>query len=120
MVQQRLDAIQVELEEQLKSVEHQLVEHGASADPEAPIEVASDEGFADSGQAAAERSEIVALIEGLQNSHKEITRAIKRIDDGTYGKCENCGRDIPIERLEAIPTTSLCVECKQAGSARHK
>lgn len=119
-MQQRLDAILAELQGQLKSVERQLVEHGASSDPEAPIEVATDEGFADSGQAAAERSEIVALIEGLQNSHREITAALKRIDEGTYGKCERCGRDIPMERLEAIPTTSLCVECKQAGSARHK
>ena len=39
--------------------------------------------------------------------------ALKKIDDGTYGKCERCGQDIPQERLDAVPYATLCVTCRQ-------
>jgi DnaK suppressor protein len=44
---------------------------------------------------------------------REIDRALARIDDGTYGLCARCGREIPEERLEAVPYATLCVSCKQ-------
>lgn len=40
----------------------------------------------------------------------EIDRALQRIEDGTYGKCTECGKEIPVERLEAYPWASLCIE----------
>ena len=40
----------------------------------------------------------------------EIDAALKRIDDGTYGKCTKCGKEIPAERLEAVPWASLCID----------
>src|SRR5919108_438083 len=40
----------------------------------------------------------------------EIDAALKRIDDGTYGKCGKCGKEIPAERLEAVPWASLCID----------
>jgi DnaK suppressor protein len=54
------------------------------------------------------------MIEGLRSHHDDIDAALGRLDNGTYGKCERCGREIPIERLEARPTARLCVACKQA------
>ena len=39
--------------------------------------------------------------------------ALEKFDDGTYGLCEMSGQQIPIERLQALPFTRLCVECKQ-------
>jgi RNA polymerase-binding transcription factor DksA len=44
---------------------------------------------------------------------REIDRALSRIATGTYGRCEDCGGPIPIERLEALPATPLCVACKR-------
>ncbi len=38
--------------------------------------------------------------------------ALERIEQGTYGVCKSCGKDIPKERLEAVPHTQLCVPCK--------
>ena len=38
-------------------------------------------------------------------------RALERVEAGTYGLCEACGKAIPIERLEALPYSNLCVEC---------
>lgn len=43
-----------------------------------------------------------------------IEEALRRIDDGSYGKCIECGIDIPLERLMAIPYTPYCVECKES------
>ena len=37
--------------------------------------------------------------------------ALRKIDDGTYGACENCGDPIPDARLEAMPTARLCMAC---------
>jgi DnaK suppressor protein len=42
-----------------------------------------------------------------------IDAALQRIETGTYGKCVNCGAQIPEERLEAMPWATLCIECKR-------
>ena len=43
----------------------------------------------------------------------KITKALAKIDDGTFGTCEECGEDISIQRLEARPETTLCIRCKE-------
>lgn len=47
----------------------------------------------------------------------KIREAIQRIEDGTFGYCESCGDDIGIERLNARPVTTLCIECKRKQEA---
>ena len=42
-----------------------------------------------------------------------IDEALKRIEDGTYGSCSQCGKAIPKSRLKAIPQADLCIECKK-------
>lgn len=42
-----------------------------------------------------------------------IDEALRRLEEGTYGTCENCGEAIPIERLEVQPYTPFCVDCKE-------
>jgi DnaK suppressor protein len=44
---------------------------------------------------------------------KKIDEALRRIEDGTFGECEDCGEDIELRRLEARPTATLCVSCKE-------
>ncbi len=49
-----------------------------------------------------------------------IEEALARIEDGSYGKCESCSKNIGLQRLRALPYTRLCIECKEkeeAGSA---
>jgi RNA polymerase-binding protein DksA len=48
---------------------------------------------------------------------RQIDHALRRLDDGTYGTCQVCGRRIPVERLELVPETPYCVEdaAKQEG-----
>lgn len=112
-----VEEIRGRLEKERASIERQLGEHGASPSNE-DIDMPSAEGFADSGQATAERSEELGFIEQLRSMHIEVDRALARIDEGSYGKCKRCGKDIPTERLQAIPTVELCIECKQLVGSR--
>ncbi len=48
----------------------------------------------------------------LQARLHEIEEALRKLDAGTYGLCEKCGRVIPSERLKAIPHTTYCINCK--------
>lgn len=114
MEQDKLEGIRGALESERASVERQLGEYGAAPGGDR-VEVAMENGFADSAHATAERSEMVSIVEQLRETHREISDALRRIEEGVYGKCERCGQDIPIERLEAIPTARLCVNCKQAA-----
>ena len=50
----------------------------------------------------------------------KIDEALERIDDGSYGKCEECGGDIGIERLRARPVTTLCIDCKSLQEAQER
>lgn len=104
--------VRTHLEAERALIERQLVEHGAAVEGEG-VEVEVDDGFADSAQATAERSELVGQIEQLHATHRAVLKALEKIDLGTYGKCESCGRPIPKERLEALPEATLCVACKQ-------
>jgi RNA polymerase-binding transcription factor DksA len=57
------------------------------------------------------------LFENSDHIRKEIGIALARVDDGTYGTCALCGKDIPEERLEVLPYTSYCTPCSaEVGS----
>ena len=55
----------------------------------------------------------LALLENEQQLLVDIDDALARIKAGTYGRCENCHREIPRERLEALPYARYCVECAE-------
>lgn len=58
------------------------------------------------------QEEELAIDNSLRSMIAEIDHALARIADGTYGKCERCGKEIPLRRLEARPSSTLCVEDK--------
>jgi RNA polymerase-binding protein DksA len=60
--------------------------------------------------ALARKDRVLTEIEKLQ-------AALVRVREGTYGRCERCGTQIDPERLEVLPTTTLCVTCAQATGA---
>lgn len=101
------------LQHELTSLDHQLADLGVDPATESMLP-REDEGFADSAHATAERAERISLVEELALARREVAAALGRIEAGTYGHCERCGRPIPPERLEARPTARLCVECKRA------
>lgn len=76
----------------------------------------------ESGEGATsqlDRERDLALSAQARAAVEEIDRALAKIDDCSYGRCERCGKPIPKPRLEAIPWAALCVQCKSGGlSAR--
>jgi DnaK suppressor protein len=50
----------------------------------------------------------------------KIDDALNRIDEGTFGVCEDCGEDIGLKRLEARPVTTLCIDCKTIQETKEK
>ena len=77
-------------------------------------EVAFDEEFADAGTATFERERDFSLANNIQDLLDKIDRALVRMDDGTYGTCERCGRTIEKARLKALPYANLCIKDKTA------
>jgi DnaK suppressor protein len=60
---------------------------------------------------AVERLTQVATHDQMQEKLAESREALRKIDEGTYGSCERCGKPIAPARLEAIPSATTCVEC---------
>lgn len=85
---------------------------------EASGENAYRDHMADQGSATFERELDMTLEENLREGLKEVRAALGRIEAGTYGKCERCSAEIPDERMEAMPTASLCIVCKSADEHR--
>ena len=67
---------------------------------------------ADAGSDAYDRDFALSLLSQEQDALYEIDQALKRIELGTYGKCEMSGKQIPRARLEAIPFARFTVECQ--------
>jgi RNA polymerase-binding transcription factor len=63
--------------------------------------------------------ELDSTLEESEEAHLgHIDAALKRIEDGKFGICENCGKPIGIERLEAMPWVTLCIDCKREAERR--
>lgn len=113
MDQKQLDEARARLEAESAAVDRQLLDHGVEVEGDENVSVEAHEGFADSAQVTAERSQHITMVEQLRVRRTDIGQALQKIDEGTYGKCESCGKEIPAERLEAVPAATLCVDCKQ-------
>lgn len=67
---------------------------------------------ADRATAESDRSFTLRLRDRERRLIKKIQEALQRIDDGSYGLCEECGEEIGVPRLKARPVTTLCIKCK--------
>ena len=67
--------------------------------------------MADLGTDNYEIENILGLMDSERKILMEINDSLNRIEDSTYGICENCGKQIPKQRLDAIPWTRYCVAC---------
>ncbi|HLY74360.1 MAG TPA: TraR/DksA C4-type zinc finger protein [Planctomycetota bacterium] len=69
---------------------------------------------ADLAAETCEQNISIQMLGRLQAELEEIAGALERIDERSYGSCEQCGKPIPQARLDAMPTADTCVPCKSA------
>jgi DnaK suppressor protein len=113
MDQQTVGRLRERLESERGEIRRQLDDLGARRDAEGIENPDLNEGFADAGQAAAERASLLTLVRSLRDTLRDVEQALGRMDAGTYGTCDNCGQPIADERLDALPAARLCLSCKR-------
>ena len=93
-------------------------ETAGSLSEESGEETAYDNHLADTATETYDRELDYTLEENSGHVLAEIDAALKRIEEGTYGVCTNCGKEIPVERLEALPWATLCIDCQRGLEGR--
>jgi DnaK suppressor protein len=86
-------------------------ENPGTLSEDAGEETAYDNHLADTATETYDRELDYTLEENSEQILGEIDAALKRIEDGTYGTCTNRGEQISVERLEALPWATLCIDC---------
>ena len=116
-----LTALKLTLEEDLRRLEADVAEldrHERESQSDASGENVYRDHMADQGSATFERELDMTFEENERDLLDDVRAALARIDAGTYGTCERCSAEIPAARLEAVPTASLCITCKEAEETR--
>lgn len=117
----RLAELRSHLEEELDRLEKEVAElesQDRDTLSEASGENAYRDHMADQGTATFERELDMTLEENLRQLLADVRGALGRIEAGSYGRCERCEAEIPVERMEAVPTACLCIACKAADEHR--
>ena len=114
-----LKGVRAELESEATGLRADLI-RAASQAAERLNDSVRDAGddTADAGTKAFEREQDLALTENARDLLEQGERALGRIDAGTYGVCESCGKPVGKARLMAYPRATLCVTCKQRQERR--
>ena len=110
-LRERLAAERNDLRAQLEELEESTF---SAAQSDITGEMGFDEEYADAGTNTFEREKDLSLVNNLRDLMDRIDKALAKMDDGTYGLCERCGKAIEKPRLKALPYASLCLKDKQA------
>jgi RNA polymerase-binding protein DksA len=109
-IKERLASERSDLARQVKELDEESFQATQS---DMTGEVGLDDDFADAGSATFDRENALSIGNNIRDLINQIDNAIRRIDEGTYGTCERCGRPIDAARLKALPHASLCMDCKR-------
>lgn len=112
-------------ENKMKEMKDRLIEEKTKLEANlTKIAIKTDEGYKarvedlgreedDNAEEMEEKEATQGLIKVLSNNLDDVLKALKKMEDGTYGYCENCDEEIPIERLQAYPAATSCVKCSE-------
>jgi DnaK suppressor protein len=104
-----------ELEERRARLQRTIANHdigGSSLTEEIGelLSSSSDNHLADTASETYDRELDEGLEEDARDQLRQVDEALARIESGEYGTCAVCGKVIPVERLEAVPWTTLCID----------
>lgn len=110
-LRQRLEADRDRLTEEIRGVAEQPADYRTT-------EVSwYGNHLADTGTDTFEDEKALALEAHLNGMLNQVNSALERFANGTYGKCENCGGEISLDRLEALPYATTCLSCASSRTA---
>jgi RNA polymerase-binding transcription factor DksA len=89
-------------------------EGGSERDALSELSLA-DQHPADLGTEMFEREKDMSILDRIEAERADVERALRRVDDGTYGRCEACGREIAKARLDIRPGARFCVDDQAAA-----
>ena len=107
-----------ERERVTRALEYLHEENPGSIEDETRRETSFDNHLADTATVTVDREVDYSLEENSVAVLRAIDAALDRIEAGTYGQCQRCGREIGTERLEALPYAELCIDCKREVERR--
>ena len=110
--------LEEERETYVRQAHDLAAEAEALASDREPGDTQFDEESGEGDTLNVERERDLALSASATQAVEEIDRALGRMDAGTYGVCERCGKRIAVARLEALPFAALCIECKSREERR--
>jgi RNA polymerase-binding protein DksA len=103
----RLEGERVRLQGLVDEYEQELEEARLS---ESSSDRSPDPGNAEASSTKLEYAKELSIEQNTLDLLSKVEWALEKIDNGTYGTCEVCGRSIPLARLDALPYTTLCVD----------
>jgi RNA polymerase-binding protein DksA len=106
------DELLAERRRVLDAIEYLHKENPGSIEDETE-EMPIDNHLAETATATLDREIDYTLEENSEHVLAAIDAALERIEDGTFGKCVTCGREIAEDRLAAIPWATQCIDCKR-------
>lgn len=114
MLEQKiLDELKTKLLEEKRGLEEELnkIAKKENGDYEAKFEdFGRDE--EDNAEEVENYANKVGITENLEKKLEDVNLALEKMKKGRYGFCENCQKDIPLERLRAYPAAKDCIDCK--------
>src|SRR5919204_5537955 len=108
-LRQRLERDRDNLRAEIRQIEDQEVHAENQYDPEFS---GYGNHMAETGTEIYEQERNLTLEQTLKQQLAEVEHALAKFDEGTYGICDNCGKEIAPERLQALPQAALCINCK--------
>ena len=122
LTKKEIDDLRARLLEEREELQDQLttIEDNSFATTQSDMsgDVGLDDESADAGTATFEREKDLSIEQNVRDLLQKIDRALKRIEAGTYGVCDRCGKPIEKARVKALPYVDLCIKDAQAQVRR--
>jgi len=108
-LRQRLLDERGRLEREIADLDADLSESLEDSSEESPY----DQHMAETAGVTLDREIDLTLEENARASISQIDRALHKLESGSYGRCDKCGKPIGDDRLDAAPFATLCIDCKR-------
>ena len=104
-----LEAIEAQLRERLGEIAAEIAE--LTKPPEGGGDISFGKRIGEGTSQAIDRFAEVGVAQEIEPIKARLERALEKLDEGSYGKCDRCGAEIAPGRLNAAPESSLCIDC---------